>query len=106
MENLQVVSAVLSIVHFSFTLIAEVALFVRARKRLDLSMIIVAVAYLFAFLIRLPIFELGMDLNILTAGSFQIIWLSMYFFVFEMRRLQDLLTSIDIEEQLNKARRT
>ena len=63
-------------------------------------MVIVSAAYLFAFLIRLPIFDLGMDLNILTAAAFQIIWLSMYFFVFEMRRLRDLLTSVDIEEQL------
>lgn len=106
MDRLQLISAVLSIVHFSFTFIVEIALLVRARKRLDLSMIIVALAYLFAFLIRLPIFDLGMDLNILTATAFQIIWLSMYFFVFEMRRLQDLLTSIDLEEQMIKARRT
>ena len=106
MDNLHVISGALAIVHFSFTFIIEVAVVLRARTRLDLSMIVVSVAYLFAFLIRLPIFDLGMDLNILTAAAFQIIWLSMYFFVFEMRRLQDLLTSIDIEEKIEKAQRT
>ena len=79
-----------SIVLFSFTLAAELFVFIKVKMRLDLSMIFIALAYLLSFGLRAFI---DGKLNSLSACASLLIQGIMFYFVFEMMRLKDKLSS-------------
>ena len=87
------------------TLVAEAYVVIKVRMRLDWSMITIAVAYLLSFFFRTPIFP-ETELNLVHAFASMVIWGIMYFFVFEMKRLQDTLTSQTLKDNLAKAKKT
>ena len=94
---------VYSIVLFSFTLTLELIVLVMVRMRLDASMIIISLAYLSSFGLRSL---LDGKVSYLSAAAVLITEGTMYYFVFEMRRLKDKLSSESLEESLVKAKRT
>jgi hypothetical protein len=65
-------------------------------------MIVISLGFLFAFFVRLPFFGINSELNVLTTTSYQIIWMSMYFFVFEMRRFADQILSADLRDHIKR----
>ena len=83
---------VLSVILFVLSLLLEIYVAIKVKMMLDWSMIAIALAYMVSFLIRTPIFPES-DLNLVHALASMVIWGIMYFFVFEMRRLQDTLLS-------------
>ena len=92
-----------SILLFSITLVLELIVLVKVRMRLDISMIIISLAYLFSFGLRSL---LDGKVSYLSGAAVLITEGTMYYFVFEMRRLKDKLSSEILEESLVKAKRT
>ena len=78
-------------------------MFIKVKMRLDLAMVIIALAYLVSFGLRA---FLDGKLTYLSAGSTLLIQGIMYYFVFEMMRLKDKLSSESLEESLMKSKRT
>ena len=96
---------VLSVILFVLSLLLEIYVAIKVKMMLDWSMIAIALAYMVSFLIRTPIFPES-DLNLVHALASMVIWGIMYFFVFEMRRLQDTLLSQNLKERIARQRRT
>lgn len=106
MEGLQRVNGIIAWVHFSITLLAEITVLVRSWRRLDLSMMIISASFLVAFIVRLPYLSTSVGTNLMTIIAFHTIWLTLYFFIFEMRRFLDQITSEDLQEHVTKAKKT
>lgn len=88
---------------FSSTLVAEIFVIVKVKMRVDLSMVIISLASLLSFGMRA---FLDGKMNYLTAYATLLIQATMYYFVFEMRRVRDKLSSESLVESLAKAKRT
>lgn len=85
----------------SATALAEVVVAVRVRLRyLDCAMVTISLAYLFSFTARL-FFE-GGHLNLITSIAASVIWLSLFFFVFEMKIVESKLRSESFQEYQDK----
>ena len=92
-----------SIVLFCVTFTLELFVVVKVRMRMDLPMILIILAYLFSF--GLGAFMNG-NLAYLSASTTFLIQLIMYFFVFEMMKVKDKLSSESFAESLAKYKRT
>lgn len=66
---------------------------VRTRLHVDILAIVVSIGYLLSFLLRLPIWPSQSGMTYFTSAAFLIVWGSMYYFVFEMKKLYDVLNS-------------
>ena len=61
-------------------------------------MILISLAYTLSFLLR--IFFTGSSLNVITLTAATIIWSILFFFVFEMKRLENKLRSDTLEDNI------
>jgi hypothetical protein len=105
MASLDDLNAVLSVMLTTVTGLAITYVAVKTRLHLDWAMVIISLAYFLSQLFRTPIFE-ETDLNLIHATASMLIWGSLYFFVFEMKKLEDTLKSESLEENLWRAKRT
>ena len=67
---------------------------------------IISIGYLLSFILRLPFSSDIKGLNFLTGIAFLIVWGSMYFFVFEMKKLEDALKADNHLDRLRRQIRT
>lgn len=84
-------------------------MFVITRCQLDNSMIILTSVFLICFFARLLFIDdivSKKDDNPIFVSAFLLIFAMLYFFVFEMRRLRDKITSDSVAENLQKCKRT
>lgn len=89
---------------FAVTLIAQVVVLFKVKiSNLDHSMIVISLAYLLSFLLR--IFFTGSSLNVITLTSATIIWSILFLFVFEMKRLENKLSSDSLEDNVKRNNR-
>lgn len=98
--SLDDVNTALSIFLFLVTLIIQVFVAVKVRFNLDLAMIVISLAFLLSFFFRTPVISKETDFNLVYAFASMVIWGSLYFFVFEMKRLKDTLTSESLEQAI------
>lgn len=95
MASIDGLNAFLSIAFTVITGCLEVFVAYKVRLHLDPAMIVISLAYFLSQLFRTPIFT-ETDLNLIHASASMLIWGSLYFFVFEMKRLEDKLKSDSI----------
>lgn len=97
----------LSILFFTFTLIDALFVFVRLKFHLDLAAMVISFSYLFSMFFRLPIFSSD-DVNAAfwPALAQKLIWGSLYYFVFEMKKMEDKLKSETYEEHKRMMKKT
>lgn len=90
-----------------FTVALALTLFVAIKGRLlfDKAMIFIMLAYLLGFALELP-FLSGKGMNVVNVASGALTQGLLYFFVFEMRRLWDMLESDSFADHLARQRRT
>ena len=82
---------------FGITLIAQVLVLLKVKmSSLDASMIVISLAYVVSFLLR--IFFTGSSLNVITLTAATIIWSILFFFIFEMKKLKSKLSSDTLED--------
>ena len=84
-------------------------MFVMTRCKLDNSMIVLTATFLVCFFVRLPFIDdlsAEADDNPIFVSAFLLIFAMLYFFVFEMQRLRDKITSDSVEENLAKCKQT
>lgn len=93
----------LSVLLASITGILVFYVFVKTRMHLDVAMVTISLAYFLSQLFRTPIFK-ETDLNLIHATASMLIWGCLYYFVFEMKRLQDKLNSESLEDNLVRAK--
>ena len=94
-------NSILVYIYFGVGITAEVYVFTQVKLRLDRSMISITVVYLASFLLRFPFLSSGGQGNNLSTSCAQmLIQALLYFFIFEMRRLRDKLSSDDITNHL------
>jgi len=106
MENLQKVNGIIAWVHFSITLVVSIAVIAKSWRRMDLSMFFISGCFLAAFVVRLPYLSKSAGPNLMTIIAFHLIWLTLCFFIFEMRRFLDKITSQDFQHLVGKAKKT
>ena len=83
-----------SVILFTLASIITVGLYATVGKRLDISMHVLIVIFFTSFFMRLPFLwkeEENITFNFVIASTF--VYGIIYFFVFEMRRLKDMLES-------------
>lgn len=84
----------LSSITFALALVASVAVLILIKMRLDKSMMLLVALFLVGSFLRLPFFiEKDQRKNIALAVAYEVYHSFLYFFVFEMMRLKDLLQS-------------
>ena len=87
-DALHLAEGIIATVYCVLSLAATLVIFIRTRMRLDISMILISIAYLAAFGLRI---QLGLFSKFLEALSlsiaFFVIDCTIYYFVFEMRKL-------------------
>jgi len=83
----------LSIILMAMAFLLFLIVAARTRMHLDILAIIVSIGFLASFFLRLPFLNTYLGMNYFTAGAFFIVWGCMYYFVFEMKRLEDVLKS-------------
>ena len=71
-------------------------------KNLDVSMVIIQLAYLVSFILRL-IFS-GHALNLITSIAATLIWCMLFYFVFEMKKVENKLYSNSLAESISRNR--
>ena len=97
MASLNEINNFLSI-FFSITIfILESFVILRLRFRLDFAAYVIFLAYSFSMLFRTPWVFQETDLNLVHATASMLIWGSLYFFVFEMKKLAEILKSDNFE---------
>lgn len=84
-------SSILGIAFFSISLIFSVIVLVDTRGRLDPAMIAICIAYLVSFGLRLPFLSSDVLSQFIQSFAHFTLTAFMYFFVFEMRRLKDII---------------
>jgi hypothetical protein len=97
----------ISVTLFTLASIVAAALYASVRMRLDVSMHVLILIFLAAFFIRLPFLweeEQGINLNFVFASN--LTYGIIYYFVFELRRLKDMLESDSIAILETKKQRT
>lgn len=83
------------------TVMAEALVLWRVRLAwLDTSMIVISIAYTVSFAARL--FFRGGSLNLLTNCAGYLIWAILFFFVFEMKRVENKLSSDSFDEDIRR----
>ncbi len=83
MNNLEIVNTVLPYLYFGLALVLEAFVFCKVKFRLDLSMMIISLAYLLSLFLRLPLFsDNGKGMNIVTGMSYVLIYAVLYYFIF------------------------
>ena len=98
-------NATLSITLFGLTLLIELYIFIRVRFTLDKAAWCISIAYLLSIMLRTPLFP-ETNLNLVHATASMMIWGSLYFFTFEMRKFEDKLKSNSFEEEMGRAKKT
>ena len=98
---------ILSILYFSITFFTELYIFIRLSFKLDLAAIVISISYLLAMIFRTPMLS-SEDINIAVypAIAQKLTWGSLYYFTFEMKRLEDKLKSETFEESRKRASAT
>ena len=100
--GLEFINSNVGSVLFGFALVFSVLVAVRTRLKIDVSSKLVALGFLFSMILRLPFTGGISGIDYLDGISFLIVWGSMYYFVFEMKRLEDVLRIDDNESHLQK----
>jgi len=104
-DTLFLFNEIYSIVLFVLIFCAQAFLVMRIKlKRLDLSVIVISVAYLVSFAARIPSDEHAT--KYIRIVTFIMIAAAMYYFVFEMRRIREKLLSQNLKESLSMMKRT
>jgi hypothetical protein len=89
--DIDYINLILASVILGIGSLLSIVVAVRTRLKLDFSMIVISLGYLLSFILRLPFSSSLKGLNFFTGVAFLIVWSSMYFFVFEMKILEDTL---------------
>lgn len=99
---------VLSIFFFMATFIAQAYVFLSLSFNLDISAVVVLLSYLISTLFRVPIIipQDNVNFGIVPNIAQKLIWGSLYFFVFEMRRLEGRLKSESFKQSKKTERTT
>ena len=97
MASLDEVNKYLSIIYTVIIFLLETCVILRLRFKLDIAAYVIFFAYFFSMLFRTPWILPGTDLNLVHATASMIIWGSLYFFVFEMIKLAQILKSQTVE---------
>lgn len=97
MVELQDFNFLFLIVIVTLTAIAQGLVFLRVGiKNFDVSMLVIQLAYLFSFILRL-IFS-GATLNLSDSIAANLIWSILFYFVFEMKKVENKLSSNSLAE--------
>jgi len=105
--NLDDINSVLVYIYFAIGISTEIYVFVRIKERLDRSMIAITVVYLASFLLRFPFLSNGgQGMNLSTFCAQMLMQALLYFFIFEMRRLRDKLSSDDLQSHIARRKKT
>ena len=108
-ETLSQAIIIITPILFGFAAILATLMIVMTRCQLDKSMIVLTSTFLLCFFVRLPFVDdlsKKEDDNPIFVSAFLLIFLMLYFFVFEMRRLRDKIESDSMKENLAKRKRT
>ena len=85
------VASVIAIIGIPLSILVAI----QTRLKLDPAAIVVSLGYLVSFALRLVYTTAFDEILILNSTAFIIVWGCMYYFVFEMKRLHDVLKSDD-----------
>ena len=113
MDKLEGFNGVFSSVLFAFCLCGEVYVAVKSRMRLDPSMAFIMVTNLLSFLLRTTIYPIdfnkyGTLLRLLNIAASLVYQISMYYLVFQMRKVRDIVCSdskLEYKTQKEQTRR-
>lgn len=98
MDILEGFNGVFSTVLLAFCLVGEAYVAVKSRMRLDPSMVFIMVTNLLSFILRTSIYPIdfnkyGTLLKLLAIAASLIYQISMYYLVFQMRKVRDIVCS-------------
>ena len=85
--------------YFGVTIVSQVFVVARVKFRLDPSMFIVLAVDLLSFLFRLPVIS-GAGMNFVSGFGMQVVYVLLYYFVFQMVHLRIKLESSTLQEHL------
>ncbi len=87
MTSLTEINNILSVFLTITIFILESFVILRLRFKLDIAAYVILLAYFFSMLFRTPWVFPDTDMNLVHATASMLIWGSLYFFVFEMKKL-------------------